>query len=46
MERCSMYFRISTSESVWIYYMLTLRGTVFPTNEEIKNSTLRDANNH
>ena len=27
MERCSMYFRISTSESVWVYYLLSLKGT-------------------
>lgn len=30
MERCYMYFRISTSESVWVYYLLSLRGTRLP----------------
>lgn len=46
LERCYMYFRISTSESVWAYYLLSRKGTVKPPNDEIKNQSLRIARNH
>jgi len=42
LDRTYMYYRISTSESVWVYYLLTLKGTVAPPIDEIKNSTLRN----
>jgi len=41
MDRTYMYYRISTSESAWVYYLLTLKGTVPPPIDEIKNPTLR-----
>ena len=44
MERCYMYFRISTSESVWVYYLLTLKGTRLPPTNELKNYTKRILN--
>ena len=44
MERCYMYFRISTSESVWVYYLLSLKGTRLPPTSELKNYTKRILN--
>ena len=41
MDRTYMYFRISTSESGWVRYMLTLKGTQPPPNDEIQNPSLR-----
>ena len=39
-----MYFRISTSESVWVYYLLSLKGTRLPPISELKNYTKREIN--
>jgi hypothetical protein len=41
LERTYMYYRISTSESSWSYYLLSLRGTVEPPIDEIIDPTLR-----
>eukprot|EP01017_Pseudomicrothorax_dubius_P036244 TRINITY_DN5170_c0_g1_i7.p1 TRINITY_DN5170_c0_g1~~TRINITY_DN5170_c0_g1_i7.p1 ORF type:complete len:641 (-),score=124.40 TRINITY_DN5170_c0_g1_i7:50-1972(-) len=41
LGRTYMYFRVSASESSWVSYLLTLRGTVTPSPEEVRNSTLR-----
>lgn len=35
LERTRVGIRISTSESVMVYYMLTLKGTVMPGLDEI-----------
>ena len=43
-ERCYMYFRLSTSESVWVYYLLSLKGTRLPPTSELKNYTKRVIN--
>ena len=45
-ERCYMYFRISTSESVWVYYLLSLKGTRLPPTNELKNYTKRMINSN
>ena len=41
MDRTYMYYRISTSESAWVYYLLTLKGTIAPPIDEIKDPSLR-----
>ena len=41
MDRTYMYFRISTSESVIVYYMLSLIGTEPPLAEELLNKEER-----
>ncbi|EWS71333.1 hypothetical protein TTHERM_000331066 (macronuclear) [Tetrahymena thermophila SB210] len=41
MDRTYIYLRISCDESVNVYSMLTLQGTLTPTTAELKNSTLR-----
>ncbi|KAL4449717.1 hypothetical protein ABPG74_008090 [Tetrahymena malaccensis] len=41
MDRTYMYLRISCDESVNVYSILTLQGTLPPTTAELKNSTLR-----
>mmetsp|Transcript_28897 Transcript_28897/g.26231 ORF Transcript_28897/g.26231 Transcript_28897/m.26231 type:complete len:148 (+) Transcript_28897:6241-6684(+) len=42
LERTYMYYRISSSESCWAYYLLTKRGTVEPPIDEIIDPTLRE----
>ena len=42
MDRTYMYFRISTSESGWVKYLLTNKGTLQPPNDELQNNTLRE----
>jgi len=44
MSRTYMYFRISTSESVYAYYMLTLKGTDIPAPMELVQPELRVSN--
>lgn len=41
MDRTYMYFRISTSENCWVKYLLTLKGTIKPPNDEILKPELR-----
>ena len=43
MDRTYMYFRISTSESGWVYYILAYKGTKQPSNPEIKDPSIRVA---
>lgn len=45
LDRTYMYYRISTSESVWVYYLLTLKGTVKPPKDEVLDPTLRSIRN-
>lgn len=44
MSRTFMYFRISTSESVYVFYMLTLKGTDIPAPMELVQPELRVQN--
>jgi len=39
-----MYYRISTSESAYVYYLLSLRGTREPTVEELRTPEIRATN--
>lgn len=41
MDRTWLYYRVSSSESAWVYWMLTYEGTLTPPCDELKNSTLR-----
>ena len=41
LDRTYLYFRISSSESVHVYYLLTLKGTIPPPIDEIKDPKLR-----
>lgn len=41
LERTYMYYRISTSESAWVYYLLSLKGTAKPPIDEVVDSTIR-----
>lgn len=41
MDRTYMYFRVSSSESGWVRYLLTLKGTLRPSNEEITDPNIR-----
>ena len=41
LERTTIGIRISTSESVYVYYLLTLKGTVPPPLDQIQNASLR-----
>ena len=43
MDRTYMYFRISTSESGWIYWILSYKGTKKPSNHEIRDPSIRVA---
>lgn len=45
MDRTYMYFRISASENCWVKYLLTLKGTIKPPNDEIIKPELRVARN-
>lgn len=38
-----MYFRVSTSESGWIYSVLSHKGTKKPSNHEIRDPSIRVA---
>lgn len=44
LERTYMYYRISTSESAYVYYLLSLRGTREPTVEELRTPEIRATN--
>jgi hypothetical protein len=44
MSRTYMYFRISTSESVYAFYMLTLKGTDLPAPMELAQPEIRVSN--
>jgi len=44
LDRTYLYLRISTDESVIIYSMMTIPGTLTPTTEELKTTTLRKTN--
>jgi len=47
MDRTYMYFRVSSSESVWVYYMLSYLGTeIPPMKEELKDPNLRKTLKH